>query len=279
MTMPFTVPHHLPTAGPDLLVALDVDGTLLSHLGDVTPRVVDAVAALAATGAHVVVATGRGVVATTPVLDVLDLLHGYSVCSNGAMTLRLDPSLEGGFEILEAVTFHPEATLRRLRRVLPDALFLVEDAHMGRLVSAPFPDGELHGEPRVVDFEELCQVSATRVTLRAPDLEATHIHEALDQAGLHGVSYAVGWTAWLDVAPEGVTKASALERVREHLGVSPFATVAVGDGANDHEMFNWASWGVAMGQATDQTKAHANDVTGTVAEDGVAWVLEALLER
>ena len=277
--MSFAVPHHLPSAGPDMMVALDVDGTLLSHLGEATARVVDAVAALTAAGVHVVIATGRGVVATTPVLDALALNEGYTVCSNGAMTLRLDPGLDGGHEILEAVTFHPEATLRKLRRVLPDALFLVEDAHMGRLVSAPFPDGELHGEPRIVDFEELCQVSATRVTLRAPDLEAAHIHEALDQAGLHGVSYAVGWTAWLDVAPDGVTKASALERVREHLGISPFATVAVGDGANDHEMFDWASWAVAMGQATDETRAHANDVTGTVAEDGLAWVLEALLER
>lgn len=277
--MPFTVPRHLPAAGPDLLVALDVDGTVMTHAGEVSGRVLDAVRALARAGAHVVIATGRGVAATTPVLDVLDLWRGYSVCSNGAMTLRLDPELDSGFEILEAVTFHPEATLRRLRRVLPDALFLVEDATLGRLVSAPFPDGELHGEPRIVDFEELCRVSATRVTLRAPDLETGHIHEALDQAGLHGVSYAVGWTAWLDVAPEGVSKASALERVREHLGVSPFATVAVGDGSNDHEMFNWASWGVAMGQATDETKAHANDVTGTVDEDGLAHVLESLLER
>ena len=32
--------------------------------------------------------------------------------------------------------------------------------------------------------------------------------------GLHGVSYAVGWSAWLDLAPEGVSKASALEQVR-----------------------------------------------------------------
>lgn len=50
--MRFTVPHHLPKAGPELLVALDVDGTLMSHLGDVTARVADAVAALAATGTH-----------------------------------------------------------------------------------------------------------------------------------------------------------------------------------------------------------------------------------
>lgn len=273
------VPIHLPKAGPGLLVALDVDGTVLDHGGGCSPAVLDAVARLAATGTHVVIATGRGVVATTPVLDALDLWQGYSVCSNGAMTLRLDPAFDGGFEVLEAITFHPERALRSLREVLPDALFLVEDAHSVRRVTASFPDGELMGEPVIVEFEELCQVHATRVTLRAPDLEAVDIHEATERAGLHRVSYSVGWTAWLDIAPEGVSKATALERIREHLRVSPFATVAVGDGANDREMFDWASWAVAMGQATDQTKAHANDVTGPVGEDGLTAVVEALLDR
>ncbi len=92
--------------------------------------------------------------------------------------------------------------MRKLRRVLPDALFLVEDAHMGRLVSAPFPDGELHGEPRIVDFEELCQVSATRVTLRAPTRGRPHPRGARPGRPARR-RYAVGWTAWLDVAPDG----------------------------------------------------------------------------
>ncbi len=277
--MSWHVPQHLPPAGPDLLVALDLDGTLLTHMGQATDAVLDAVGRLAATGAHVVIATGRSVVATLPVLEAIGQREGYTVCANGAVTLRLDPAYEGGFDVVEAITFHPEATLRRLRHVLPDALFLVEDANHVRRVNAPFPEGELMGDPEVVDFEDLCRIPATRVTLRAPDLEAHHLHEAIDRAGLHGVSYAVGWTAWLDVAPEGVSKASALERVREHLRVSPFSTVAVGDGQNDHEMFVWASWAVAMGQASEETKAYANHVAGTVHQDGLVDVITALLER
>ena len=71
--------------------------------------------------------------------------------------------------------------------------------------------------------------------------------ELVERVGLQGVSYAIGWTAWLDLTPPGVSKASALERVRELLDVPAGATVTVGDGQNDREMLEWAGLGVAMG--------------------------------
>ncbi|HSU73537.1 MAG TPA: HAD hydrolase family protein, partial [Terrabacter sp.] len=95
-------------------------------------------------------------------------------------------------------------------------------------------------------------------------------------AGLHGVSYAVGWSAWLDINPEGVSKASALELVRRQLRVEPIHTIACGDQRNDLEMLHWAAWGVAMGNAPDEVKAIADEVTCHVDEDGLAPVLEAV---
>ena len=92
-----------------------------------------------------------------------------------------------------------------------------------------------------------------------------------------GVSYAVGWTAWLDINPEGVSKGSALELVRRTLKVEPGDTVAVGDQRNDIEMLHWAARGVAMGQAPDEVKDAADEVTGTVEEDGLVPVLRSLL--
>ena len=101
--------------------------------------------------------------------------------------------------------------------------------------------------------------------------------EQVERVGLHGVSYAVGWTAWLDINPEGVSKGSALELVRRRLHVEPADTVAIGDQRNDIEMLEWAARGVAMGQAPDEVKAAADEVTGTVEEDGLAQVLRSLL--
>ena len=85
----------------------------------------------------------------------------------------------------------------------------------------------------------------------------------MERVGLHEVEYAVGWSAWLDLTPGGVSKASALEEVRQHLGVQPHATVAVGDGCNDVQMLRWAARGVAMGHASEAVRAAADEVTGT----------------
>ncbi|WP_324650326.1 HAD family hydrolase [Georgenia sp. H159] len=271
------LPAAFPPAGPDLLVALDIDGTLIDHEQRMTTAVREIVGALRDSGARVVLSTGRSVSAVVPILEELGLRHGWAVCSNGAVCLRLDPDLDGGYEISDVVTFDPEPALRLLREELPDGLFAVEDLGRGFKVSSPFPLGELSGEVTVVDFEELCAAPASRVTMRAPHLSAEDFHALVERVGLHGVSYAVGWTAWLDLAPDGVSKASALDMLRERTGVAAGATVAVGDGRNDVEMLRWAGLGVAMGGADDVTRAAADLVTGSVHEDGVVPVLQALL--
>jgi hydroxymethylpyrimidine pyrophosphatase-like HAD family hydrolase len=74
-----------------------------------------------------------------------------------------------------------------------------------------------------------------------------------------------------------VSKASALEDLRKRLGVEPFATVAVGDGANDLEMLAWAARGVAMGHASEPVRQAADEVTGTIEDDGAVDVLRSLL--
>ena len=85
------------------------------------------------------------------------------VCSNGAVTLELDPEETDGYRILEVVTFDPKPALEMLRGSWPDAVVAVEEIGVGFKVSAPFPDGELVGEVRVVSWEELTSSPATRV--------------------------------------------------------------------------------------------------------------------
>ena len=259
------------------LVALDVDGTTIDHDGVMSDVVRSAVRDVAEAGHHVVVATGRAIVATLPVLDRLGLTEGWAVCSNGAVTIRLDPALPEGFEIVEAVTFDPRPALELLRDAWPGAVIAVEEAGAGFKVTAPFPDGELMGEQRVVSWEELVAEPCTRVTFRAPGGTSEDFLEMAERIGLHGINYAIGFSAWLDVNPEGVSKASALEMVRRRLRVEPASTVAVGDQRNDIEMLRWAARGVAMGNAPEEVKEAADEVTGTVGEDGLVPVLRSLL--
>lgn len=236
-----------------------------------------AVQAVAASHRDVVVATGRSVAATLPVLDQLGLLHGYAVTSNGAVTIRLDPTLPDGYEVVNAVVFDPAPALRALREYLPNAVYAVEDLGLGFRLTAPFPDGELIGELTITPFEELLSEPVTRVVVRSPEHTPEDFLELVERLGLHGGSYTVGWTAWLDIAPEGVSKAHGLEIVAKELGVDASQVLAVGDGRNDLEMFRWVGHAVAMGQAPPEVQEAADQVTATVDEDGLAEVLEPLV--
>ena len=110
----------------------------------------------------------------------------------------------------------------------------------------------------------------SRVIIRDPEATADDFVATAERLGLHGTNYVVGWTAWLDLSPVGVHKASGLEEVARRLGVDRADVLAIGDGRNDLEMLRWAGRGVAMGQAVETVRAAADDVTATVLEDGVA---------
>ena len=274
-----TEPRH-PVRDQRLLVGLDVDGTLVHHDGTLSPRVVDVVRRLdELPHVEVVIATGRAVEATLPVMEQLGLLTPgrQTVCSNGAVTVEVDPDTERGFRVVDVVTFDPAPAISLVRRELPGALIAVEDVGSGFKVSTPFPHGELWGEEKVVPVEELMADPVTRVTFRDPSSTSEEFSELVERMGLHGVSYAVGWSAWLDLAPEGVSKASALEQVRRHLHVEPYRTVAVGEQRNDCEMLVWAACSYAMGQAPAEVLEAADRVTGTVEEDGLVDALEEVL--
>lgn len=259
------------------LVALDIDGTLVNHDGHMSPAVREAARAVVAAGHKVVVATGRSLNATLPVIELIGMTRGYAVCSNGAVTLRIDADLEDGYEVVDRVTFSPGPALRALRSKLPTAKFALEDEEGRFLSTERFQDATFGIEAEGVDFETLADATAVRVVVSSADNTPEEFARAIDNAGLHGVSYSVGWTAWLDIAASGVTKASALESLRRELGVEPGDTVAMGDGRNDIEMLDWAARGVAMGQAPAEVTAVAKEVTGTVEQDGAAAVLRSLL--
>ncbi|UOE43711.1 HAD family hydrolase [Agromyces larvae] len=260
------------------LVALDVDGTIMHEDESIDAVVVDAVASARDRGHHVTLATGRSWAGTSPVLGRLGLRPDYVVCSNGAVTLGRNDAVEGGYERVHVETFDPTEVLERIRGVLPAGNFMVELADGFRLYTATMGDWLLDNAREVV-FEDLLDQRATRVVVTSDEHDLDGFFGIVDRMGLHHVSYAIGWTAWLDIAPDGVNKATALERVRGWLDHPLDRVVAVGDGRNDIEMFTWAGVAgraVAMGQAPDEVRSAANEVTAPVAEAGLAAVLDSL---
>ncbi|WP_084125247.1 HAD family hydrolase [Demequina sp. NBRC 110054] len=261
------------------LVGLDIDGTLMHWGGDISDAVVEAVSKVRMCRSHVILATGRTIIGTMPVLERLGIRRGWAVCANGAVTVKLNPQSPGGYDIVETTTFDPTAALDLIRREMPDAFFAVEDLGVGFRVNREFPMGELDGRQIVVDsFEELASQEVTRVVIRKPDADVSHFDDLVHRIGLNDVTYAVGYSAWLDLTPPNVTKASALEALRRQLGVYPDHTVAVGDGNNDIDMLKWAGTSAAMGNAPEAVCAVADQVVGSVDEDGVLEVLEPLID-
>jgi hydroxymethylpyrimidine pyrophosphatase-like HAD family hydrolase len=248
------------------LVALDIDGTLVDPDNNFSPAVEAAVHAVLDAGAHVVLSTGRGLTATRPLAERLALPKPYLVCSNGAVTVRLHPEPE----LLDIVRFDPGPVLQLLLERMPDVLVAVEELGVGYRVNKPFPPGELTGQLVVEPLEKLVADPATRVILREPSNEAERFLDVIDRVGLHGVSYYIGYTAWLDIAPDGVSKATALEKITRRLDVDRADVLAIGDGANDVEMLAWAGRGVAMGNASPAVQEVADAVTKSRADDGVA---------
>ncbi len=247
------------------LVALDVDGTLVTWENELRRPVHDAVHALRDSGVEVVISTGRAIPGVMDAADKLGLTEGVAVASNGAVVHTYAP-----VDIVHTETFDASEAVRRVLEHVPDALVAVEELGRGYRVSAPFPEWEISGEVTVQAVEDLVAEPVTRVVIRAPEHSVQEFSELVEGLGLHGVNYNIGYTAWLDIAPDGVSKASGLEVVCARLGLTAADVLAVGDGMNDYEMLQWAGRGVAMGQAPDELKEIADDVTGEVLADGLA---------
>jgi len=264
-------------AGDKMMIALDVDGTLVDHDGHMSVPVREAAQAVVAAGHHVMIATGRSLNATLPVIEHIGIENGYAVCSNGGVILRVDSGLPEGYEILHKATFDPGPVLRALRKRLPSAKYALEDADGNFLSTERFQDASFGVEAVGVDFHTMLEATAVRVVVFSSENTPEEFNTAIRHIGLAGVTYSVGWTAWLDIAAAGVTKASALEQLRDRLSIETHRTVAVGDGRNDIEMLTWARRGVAMGQAPVEVIAAADEVTKSVYDDGAAHVLRSLL--
>ncbi|WP_091969582.1 HAD family hydrolase [Propionibacterium cyclohexanicum] len=251
------------------MVALDIDGTLVDHSGVLPARVGDAVAQAVGAGAVVVLATGRAFLDAKPVIDHLALPPGPHLASNGAVVVEHPPTT-----ITHVTTFDPTDVIHRVHELAPAACIAVEDVGRGFRLNKLFPRDELHGRMRIESIERLCAKPATRVIVRDPDSQEQDFLRLADQLGMHGVSYSVGWSAWLDIAPEGVNKATGLARVSAAAGIDPADVLAIGDGRNDLEMLRWAGRGVAMGDASWEVREAADDVTANFDDDGTALELE-----
>jgi Cof subfamily protein (haloacid dehalogenase superfamily) len=264
-----------------MLIALDVDGTVILEDETLSPGVVEAVEYARERGHEVMLATGRSWDSTHPIMQRLGIWPEYAVCSNGAIVMHRvgEEESAAAYERAHTETFDASEVLTLLHEHLNDARYMVELPDGSRLYTEYLEDWNLHGAGKV-SFEELTHQPVCRVVVVSPGKTDEDFVELVARIGLNHVSYAIGWTAWLDIAPKGVDKSTALELVRGWLEIDPSRVLVMGDGRNDIGMMQWAvehgGRAIAMQQGPLEVHEAAGEVGLSVSEGGVAAILRGL---
>ena len=262
------------------IVATDIDGTLLRSDGTVSTRSREAIEAVEESGRTFILVTGRPPRWLAPITE--QVAHrGLAICANGGIVLDLHTDT-----VVHVDAFPDQAgmeVLQRLRAMDPTLAFGVEWAD-GFAHEGTYPRGvrksELaRGAAQDVDtIEDLFARPVVKLLARSPeraDLEAL-AHRAIADLGDRAT---ITWSnvGLLEISAPGITKASALRRFAEGHDRDAGAVTAFGDMPNDLPMLEWAGHGVAVANAHPLVLDLADEVTGTNDEDGVAIVIERLL--
>lgn len=88
--------------------------------------------------------------------------------------------------------------------------------------------------------------------------------------------YLIIYNSFAELINKGINKATGIDRVMEYYGADMKDSIAIGDSLNDLDMLKEAGIGIAMGNAPDQVKSHADLVAPHIKEDGIYKILEEL---
>jgi len=274
------------------LIAIDIDGTLLSPEFKISETDLATLRRVHAQGIEIILVTGRRHTFALPIAQQLgfDL---WLISSNGAVTRSL-----------AGETFHrdllPEATCRELVRVMQE--------FRGQTVLT-FDGNDLHGDATgtivlerldhlegsiqrwleknmqyikfVVPIEDALTCDPVQAMFCGP---VAHMQRVLQVLGSCGLPITVLRTEYpgrdlsiVDVLNAGCSKGHALERWANYRGISREQVMAVGDNYNDIEMLAFAGHPFIMGNASEELRARGWTLTRSNAESGVAAAIEHAL--
>ena len=256
------------------LIALDIDGTLTNQAGVISERNRNAVRRAIDSGVYVVLATGRGRIATRPIWKMLDL-HGPSIQYGGAMIAdidseralvlhEMDPAVIR--EVLEyAKKAGVPAQIYIDETVISEQPSEVASGYVNRhklkfIVDPDIRKKTYHNVPKILAFAPLERQDEIFFEFRE------HF------AGIAQVSRSS--PGFIEINNLGITKASALEELSTMLHIPREQTAAVGDNYLDQEMIEWAGLGACVFDGAEDVKAVADVIIPASDEDSVAAFIE-----
>ena len=268
------------TASRPRIAFLDVDGTILDHGASVAASTIEAIQSARDAGHLVFLSTGRAYGDIHPDVAAIGfdgaITNGGAYAESAGESVLADPMPEeatraaidyftaNGINYLlqsnDAV--YTTDAVRQAFLVMLDDLFR---AHLDEPQTAP------QRTPDLRDVAEADLADIAKITFIG---DATDTVDRVRQdlgAGYHVVSGSMPMPGGTngEIGMAGVTKGAAITAVLEHLGRDASDAIGIGDSWNDLEMFQVCGVGIAMGNADDALKVHADEVTTSVREDGV----------
>lgn len=265
------------------LIASDVDGTILPHGGAISERTRSAVQACAARGVPFVIASGRWFVAAKEIAGRLSLTGGCMIICSGGAVVDMDGTPLKEWTMPRGEAWRAYEILRRrdvmINAFVRDTVYRVNTGALKRPLRGL--GSYFGGAYRMVNDD--------RALLEARGLDAPYKLEAygsdpgalaelraeLSEAGFGVTS---SYIDNLEILPAGCGKGEALRWLAARMGVSCAECMAFGDNLNDLSLLEAAGWPVAVGNAVPELRAAARIVAPDCAEDGVAQVIERVLE-
>ena len=263
------------------LIALDIDGTLLTRDRRISPDTLQALRAAHDRGCAVVLATGR---AFRSLQDVREQLG----CADYAITSSGGGIFAGDGRMLFAAEMPPELA-RAVKKTVnafgaDPELYIHGQAYasgyqLDHMAAWGLPEKNqgyvLDTRVRIEDYDAFFEANIARIegmdVLTVPAAIRAPLRAALNTIPGLTVTSSSPW--YVDVNTAGVTKASGLERLGELLGIGLEEMMAFGDAENDLDMLCRIGIGVAMGNAAPELQAAADYVTATNDDDGIAKAL------
>lgn len=257
------------------LLAIDLDGTLLTPQRIITPRTHAVLRKVVAAGMSLVIATGQ----TLSVLKAIcgDLpLSATQIIYNGAMIVDIQTDT-----ILYEQLVPMQQIIPTLAMLHDAGLHRVYHTHQHVYVDQNTPNARNWYLPPVAPAIEVPDVAslypeACVKLVGVGDPATLREQRQMFERRLTGQLYVTQAShELLEFLHPAVSKGSALASLTRMLGLSPEEVVAFGDNHNDIGMLTFAGLGIAMGNAHDEVKAAADYVTLRNAEEGVAAAIEA----
>ena len=261
------------------LVVSDVDGTLLTKDKTLTEAASGAVRRLHQAGIGFTIVSSRPMIGMRFLVEPLDITLPIGSFNGGCI---VDPKLN-------PIELHliPESAAQRSLDVLTefgvDIWLFTRDLWLTRR-----PDGEyvphekraIRADPAIVaDFAPYLE-AACKIVGSSSDAALLQRCEAAMQKALGAEATAVrSQSYYLDVTPPGCDKGTFVQTIAKRQGISTDAVATIGDMQNDLAMFRKSGLSIAMGNATDDVKKAATQVTASNEDEGFAKAMDMILKN